>query len=232
MKARRIRSGSRKPVVSATRSIASLEDCTRCRATSTRSRSTAFDGVVPVSAMKARAKCRELIPARSARASTVSGASRCSRAQASSGTEAAGRRFQFQQRGELRLAAAAAVIEHELARGLLRDFVAEIFRHHRQRKIDAGADARPNVQILPSRVKMRSGSSFTLRIGAEEMPGARPMRGGAAAVEQAGFGQDVGARADAGDAHAALGHRAHERQASCRISPRPSPPRRPPRSAS
>src|SRR3984957_14977476 len=45
MKARRIRSGSRKPVVSATRSIASLDDCTCCRATSMRSRSIAFDGV-------------------------------------------------------------------------------------------------------------------------------------------------------------------------------------------
>ena len=85
MKARRIRSGSRKPVVSATRSIASLDDCTRCRATSIRNRSTAFDGVVPVSAMKARVKCRELMPACSAMSSTVSGASRCSRAQASSG---------------------------------------------------------------------------------------------------------------------------------------------------
>jgi hypothetical protein len=41
----------------ATCSIASLEDCTRCRAASIRNRSTAFDGVVPVSAMKARAKC-------------------------------------------------------------------------------------------------------------------------------------------------------------------------------
>src|SRR5712692_11719754 len=41
MKARRIRSGSRKPVTCATRSIASLEDWTRCLATSIRSRSTA-----------------------------------------------------------------------------------------------------------------------------------------------------------------------------------------------
>jgi hypothetical protein len=55
------------------------------RGTSIRNRSTAFDGVVPVSAMKARAKCRELMPACSAMSSTVSGASRCSRAQASSG---------------------------------------------------------------------------------------------------------------------------------------------------
>ena len=77
MKARRIRSGSRNPVVCATRSIASPEDCTRCRATSIRKRSTAFDGVEPVSAMKARAKCRELMPACSAMSSTVSGSSRC-----------------------------------------------------------------------------------------------------------------------------------------------------------
>jgi hypothetical protein len=38
MKARRIRSGSRKQVTCATRSIASLEDCTRCLATSIRGR--------------------------------------------------------------------------------------------------------------------------------------------------------------------------------------------------
>src|SRR3954468_56016 len=63
MKARRIRAGWRKPVDCATRSIASLDDCTRCRAASMRRRSTALDGVAPVSAMKARAKCRELMPA-------------------------------------------------------------------------------------------------------------------------------------------------------------------------
>ena len=40
-------------MISATRSIASLDDCTRCRATSMRRRSIAFDGVDPVSAMKA-----------------------------------------------------------------------------------------------------------------------------------------------------------------------------------
>src|ERR1700732_3268173 len=60
IKARRIRSGSRKPVACATCSIARLEDCTCCRATSIRRRSTAFDGVVPVAAMKARGKGRGL----------------------------------------------------------------------------------------------------------------------------------------------------------------------------
>jgi hypothetical protein len=33
------------------------------------------------------------------------------------------------------------------------------------------------------------------------MPGALPVRGGAAAIQQPRFGQDVGARADAGDAN-------------------------------
>ena len=57
----------------------------------------------------------------------VSGASRCSRAQLSSGRSAR-RRLQLQQRGELRLTAAAAVMEHELAGGLSRDLLAEILR--------------------------------------------------------------------------------------------------------
>jgi len=85
IKARLIRFGSRNPVSCAMRWMDSLEDCTRWRATSIRNRSTAFDGVEPVSARKARVKCRELIPACSARSSTVRVASRCSRAQASSG---------------------------------------------------------------------------------------------------------------------------------------------------
>ena len=58
------------------------------------------------------------------------------------------------------------------------------------------------------------------------MPRALPMRGGAAAVEQAGFREDIGARADAGDADAALGHRAHEGERLCagRRRRTPSPP--------
>ena len=63
------------------------------------------------------------------------------------------------------------------------------------------------------------------------MPGALPMRGGAAAVEQAGFGQHVGAGADAGDADAALGHRAHEgRASSSHVRRGLARPRRRPRS--
>src|SRR6266446_1243697 len=51
------------------------------------------------------------------------------------------------------------------------------------------------LQMLPSRTKM---------------PGAAPMGGGAAAVEQAGFGKDVGAGADAGETDAASCHGSHE----------------------
>ena len=42
------------------------------------------------------------------------------------------------------------------------------------------------------------------------MSGAAPMRGDAAAIEQAGFGEDVGSRADAGEADAAFCHGPHE----------------------
>ena len=42
------------------------------------------------------------------------------------------------------------------------------------------------------------------------MPGAAPMRGGAAAIEQAGLGKDVGAGADAGETDAASCHGPHE----------------------
>src|SRR5262245_60387197 len=56
-------------------------------------------------------------------------------------SEAAGWRLQFEQGGELRLAAAAAVVEHELPRSLLHDLVAVILRHHRKCEIDAGGDA-------------------------------------------------------------------------------------------
>src|SRR6266852_3447542 len=119
--------------------------------------------------------------------------------------------LQFQERGELRLAAAAALIEHELARGFLRDLVAEIFRDKRQRQIDAGADPGRTPDIAVAN-ENPVGLQFYLGIGREEMPGALPMRGGAAAVEYAGFRKNVGAGADAGDADAALCCRPHERQ--------------------
>ena len=44
------------------------------------------------------------------------------------------------------------------------------------------------------------------------MPGALPMRGGAAAIEQAGFGEDIGAGTNAGDADPSPCRSPHERQ--------------------
>ncbi len=103
------------------------------------------------------------------------------------------------------------MIEHELARGLLRDLVAEILRYHRQRQIDAGGDPgrTPDVAVADENPV---GLQLHLGIGGEKMPGAPPMRGGAAAVEQAGFGKNVGAGANAGEAYAAFCDGPHERK--------------------
>src|ERR1700737_2618600 len=101
------------------------------------------------------------------------------------------------------------MVEHELARRLLRDLVAKILRRHRQRQIDAGADAgrTPDIAVAnkdPVRLQ------FYLWIGADKVTGSLPVGGGAAAVEQAGLGEDVGAGADAGDADAAFCDSPHE----------------------
>src|ERR1700730_688169 len=100
--------------------------------------------------------------------------------------EAARRRLQLQQRRELRLAAAAAVIEHELTRGLLRDLLAEILARHREREIDAGGDPgrTPDVAVANENPV---GLPLHLGMEAEKLPGALPMRGGAAAVEPPRF---------------------------------------------
>ena len=82
MKARRIRSGSRKPAGAPTRSIGSGPASIRSRAISTRNRSTALAGVVPVSAVKARVKLRGLMADWAASRSTFNGSCNRSRAQA------------------------------------------------------------------------------------------------------------------------------------------------------
>src|ERR1700676_2212987 len=111
----------------------------------------------------------------------------------------------------MRPPAAAAGVEHELACGLLRDLVTKILRDKRQRQIDAGSDARrtPDIAVADENPVWLQ---FHLGIGADTMSGALPMRGGAAMIEQACFGQDVGAGTDAGDANAALCCAPHERQ--------------------
>jgi len=91
----------------------------------------------------------------------------------------------------------------------VRDLVAEILRYHRQRQIDAGGDPgrTPDVAVADENPV---GLELHLGIGDEKMPGAAPMRGGAAAIKQPGFGEDVGAGADAGEADAASCHGPHE----------------------
>src|SRR6202035_3267612 len=116
---------------------------------------------------------------------------------------------QFEQGGELRLPAAPAVIEHELPRGALDDPIAIILRDHREREVDAGGDPgrTPDVAVAHEDLV---GLELHLRVAGEKLPRAIPVRGGALAVEQAGFREHEGARAHAADAPAPLAYRLHE----------------------
>src|SRR5262245_29560399 len=84
--------------------------------------------------------------------------------------EAPRRRLQLQELRELRLAAAPAMIEHELARGLLHDLLAVIFADHGEREIDAGGDARraPDVAVAQEDAV---GLELHIGIGCEKLPG-------------------------------------------------------------
>src|SRR6516165_6530505 len=96
------------------------------------------------------------------------------------------------------------MIEHELARGLLHDFLAMIFRDHGQRQIDAGRDSgrAPDLSVTDENPV---GLELHPRIGAEELPRAPPMGGGTSAVEQPRLGKDESPGADACDAGATFG---------------------------
>src|SRR5260370_31077606 len=59
-------------------------------------------------------------------------------------------------------------------------------------------------------VKIPVGLQLYLGIDADKMRGALPVRGRAAAIEHARFGEDIGARADTGDTDATLDHGSHE----------------------
>src|SRR5260370_11235665 len=67
--------------------------------------------------------------------------------------EAAAWRLKFQQRRELRLAAAAAVLKHQPAPGVLPALGAPIPPHPRPRRIDAGGATPPKSQIVLPRAK-------------------------------------------------------------------------------
>ena len=101
------------------------------------------------------------------------------------------------------------MIQHELARGLLRDLLTMVLGDHREREIDTGRDARRRPHIAVMREDLVR-LELHLGIARDEIPCAAPMRGGASAVEQARLGQHIGARADAGDTHAAPRQPLHE----------------------
>ena len=107
------------------------------------------------------------------------------------------------------LPARAAVVQHELPRGFLRNLVAIIIRDHGEREVDAGGDAGRSPDVVVANIDL-VGLELDLRIGRNKMFGALPMRGGAASVEQAGFGQHIGAGANTGDADAAFCNAPHE----------------------
>ena len=73
------------------------------------------------------------------------------------------------------------------------------------------------VQIVPSRTKMRSGSTCTAGYSVLQPRAGAPMGGGATAVEQAGGSQQEGAGADAGDPVRPLRSRAHDRHGLRRL---------------
>jgi hypothetical protein len=197
-KARRMRSGSAKPVSRATTSIEWLLPSIMARAASTRSTSTARAGDCPVSTRKVRLNWRVLrlaAPASSSTDRAFSGGAWHSSAPAGCGRTSApvpaGR--------ELRLAAAAAVVDHQLARDMARHRDAVVALDQGQAQVDAGRHAGrgPDLALVDEDAVLFHAQ---LRIGALQLARLRPVGGGALAVQQAGFGQQEGAGADAGHA--------------------------------
>lgn len=111
--------------------------------------------------------------------------------------EAAGAAAELYQRGKLRLAG-PALVDDKLLRRAARDILAEIVLDEGEREVDAGGNAGrgPDIAIVNEDAVRIDADP---RIAASEIVRACPMRGGAAAVEQPCFRQQIGARADAGD---------------------------------
>jgi hypothetical protein len=86
--------------------------------------------------------------------------------------------------------------DHEILGDLQRGIRAEILLEHRERHVDGRAHP-AELQILPSRTKMQSFSTLTAG-KLPELVDVRPVRRGAAPVEQAGVGQQKCAEADRG----------------------------------
>ena len=103
----------------------------------------------------------------------------------------------IEQRRELGLAARPALVDHQLLGCLLGDRAAQVVLDQRQRQVDAGGDAGRGPD-LPLAHEDPIGLHPDPRIAPSEVVGAAPMRRRPLAVQQARFGQQIGAGADAG----------------------------------
>jgi hypothetical protein len=113
--------------------------------------------------------------------------------------DAVGLRLQLEQGRELRLAAAAPVVDHQVARDIARHLRAMVRLDHRQAQVDAGRHAgrRPDLAFVDEDPVFFHAQA---RIRALQVARQLPVGGGALAVQQAGFRQQEGAGADAADA--------------------------------
>ncbi|MDT4854454.1 hypothetical protein FQZ97_887580 [compost metagenome] len=103
----------------------------------------------------------------------------------------------------MRLAAGALEVHHQLPRHLHGDVAATVFLHQRQRQVDAGAHPRrgPYRALLD---EDRVGVDLDRREALLERVAHGPVGRRAAALEQAGLGQQKGAAADRGDTPGAV----------------------------
>ena len=182
------------------------------RAVSTRAEATKRAGVLPTSRVNTRAKLRGLMAAR--RASAVTDRSSLGVFEDV--------RLQFAQRfvlgelhrelrAELRLSAGPLQEHDQLARHRQRDVAAVVLLDQRQCQVHSRGHAGRGVDRA---VTHEDGVGLDVRVGklARQFLGRAPVRGGAAALEQPGLGQQERAGADRGDAAHAAGLPAQPRQ--------------------
>jgi hypothetical protein len=109
-----------------------------------------------------------------------------------------GFRIEIEHGRELRLSARAAVIDDEVARSGACDLDPAILLDEGEREVDPGADpGRAPDRAVPREDAVAG--DLDPGIKALQRSDMAPMRGGDAPVEEAGFGEDEGAGADAGD---------------------------------
>ena len=217
---RRIVSAVPKPQPAAIAAIGSSVSSSRRRAASRRTRSTWRAGVTPVSARKARAKWRGLMWARAAIAST----------RVIAGDVLEHRPLDLAQRlalgplgdergAELGLVAGAAQEQHEVTRDRERGLPVEVLLDERQREVHPGGDPGRGPDRAVAH-EDRLGVDAHLGMQALQLVRGRPVRGRAAAVEQARAGEQERAGAHRGRASG----RRSRRGRSSRSAPGRPPP--------